>query len=94
MDLTTWCLVVIYIGYWRFVDSLLWDVESTLKFDYKGVNIPMGPNGTRFELICLVGMDYEAQIDSRFIFMHKGILVITQGCIGVSEQGIWIGVID
>ena len=54
----------------------------------------MGPNGTRFELICLVGMDYEAQIDSRFIFMHKGILVITQGCIGVSEQGIWIGVID
>ena len=26
--------------------------------------------------------------------MHKSILVITQGCIGDNEQGIWFGLID
>ena len=26
--------------------------------------------------------------------MYKGILIITQGCIRVSEQGLWIGLID
>ena len=40
-----------------------------------------------FELIYLVGMDYDDQIGSRFTFMHKGILVIVQGYTGVSEQG-------
>ena len=45
----------------------------------------MGPNGPRFDLIYLVGMDYEGQINSRFTLVHKGTLVITQGCIGVSE---------
>ena len=54
----------------------------------------MGLNGPRSELIYLVGMGYEGQIDSRFTFMHKGILVIMQSCIGVSEQGLWIGLID
>ena len=47
----------------------------------------MGPNGPRSELIYLVGMGYEGQIGSRFTFVHKSVLVITQGCIGVSEQG-------
>ena len=28
------------------------------------------------------------------LFMHKGVLVIMQGCIRVSKQGHWIGLID
>ena len=40
----------------------------------------MGPSGPRFKFIYLVGMDYEGQIDFRFTFVHKGILVIVQGC--------------
>ena len=64
------------------------DVESTLKLDYKGSGILMGPNGPRFELIYLVGMGYEGRISSRFTFVHKGVLVIMQGCTGVSKQGL------
>ena len=45
----------------------------------------MGPDGPRFELKYLVGMDYEGQIGSRFTFVHKCILVITQGCTQLSE---------
>ena len=37
----------------------------------------MGPSGPRFELIYLVGIDYEDWIDFRFTFVHKGVLVIT-----------------
>ena len=48
----------------------------------------MGPNGPHFKFIYLVGIDYEGWSDSKFTFVHKGILVITQGCIGVSEQGL------
>ena len=48
----------------------------------------MGPSGSYSKLIYLVGMGYESRIDFRFTFMHKGILVVTQGCIGVSEQGL------
>ena len=58
--------------------------------DSKGANIPMGPNGSYFEFIYLVGMGYEGRIDSRFTFVHIGILLITQDCIGVSEQSLWI----
>ena len=50
----------------------------------------MGPNGPYSELIYFVGMDYESWIGSKFTFVHKGVLVITQGCIGLSEQGLWI----
>ena len=39
-------------------------------------------------------MGYEGRIGSKFTFVHKGILVIMQGCIGVSEQGLWIGLMD
>ena len=49
---------------------------------------PMGPNSPRSELIYLVGMDYEVRIGFRFTFVHKGILVIMQDCIGVSEQAL------
>ena len=44
--------------------------------------------GPCFEVIYFVGMDYEGRIGSRFIFVHKQILVIMQGCIGVSEKGL------
>ena len=47
----------------------------------------MGPSGPYFEFIYLVRMSYKGQIDSMFTFVHKGVLVITQYCIGVSEQG-------
>ena len=46
----------------------------------------MGPNGPCFELIYLVGTDYEDWIDSKFTLVHKAVLVIMQDCIGVSEQ--------
>ena len=54
----------------------------------------MGPNGPRSELIYLAGTDYKSWIDSRFTFVHKGVLVIKQGCIRVSEQALWIRLID
>ena len=47
----------------------------------------MAPNGPCSKLIYFVGMDYKSQIGSRFTFVHKGILIITQGYIKVSEQG-------
>ena len=54
----------------------------------------MGSNGHRSELIYLVGMGYEDWIDSRFTFVNKGVLVITHGCIGVNEQGLYIRIIN
>ena len=54
----------------------------------------MGLSGPHSELIYLVGMDYEGWIGSRFTFMHKGVLIITQGCTRVSEQGLQIKLID
>ena len=54
----------------------------------------MGSNGPYFKLIYLFSTDYEGQIGSRFTFVHKGVLVIIQGCTGLSEQGLWIRLID
>ena len=54
----------------------------------------MGPCGLRFELIYLVGTDYEGQISFKFTFVHKSILVVTQDCTWVSERGLQIGLID
>ena len=54
----------------------------------------MGPSSLHSELIYLVGMGYENRIGFRFTFVHKGVLVITQGYIGVSKQGLQIGLID
>ena len=48
----------------------------------------MGPNGPHFELLYFVGIGYEGWIDSKFTFVHKGILVIMQGCTRVSEWGL------
>ena len=63
----------------------MWDIESTLELDYEGTSILMGPSGPCFELIYLVGTDYEVWIGFRFTFVHKDILVIMQGCTKVSE---------
>ena len=48
----------------------------------------MGLSGPRFELIYHGNMIYEGWISSMFTLVHKGILVIMQGCIGDSEQGL------
>ena len=65
-----------------------WDVESTSKLDFEEVDITMSPNGPRSELIYLVGIGYESWIDSTFTFVHKGVLIIIQGCTRLSEQGL------
>ena len=54
----------------------------------------MGPNGPRFELIYHDDIVYEGWINSRFILVYKGILVILNGCIEDNEQGLWFGLID
>ena len=62
--------------------------------DSKGASTPMDPSGTLFELIYHDDMIYESLIDFRFILVHKGVLIIMQGCIGDNEQGLYIGLID
>ena len=62
-------------------------MESTSKLDYEEVSTPMSLSDPYSKLIYLFGTSYEGWIDSKFIFVHKDILVIMQGCIGVSEQG-------
>ena len=57
-------------------------MESTSELDYKGVN------GPRSELLYHDGTVYEGWIRSRFIFVHKGVLVIMQSCIGDNKQGL------
>ena len=54
----------------------VYDVESTLKLDFEGINTPMGLDGPRSELIFLVSTGYKGHIGSKFTFVHKGILVI------------------
>ena len=67
---------------------------TTLELNSKGVSASMGFNGPLRKLKYFFGMGYEDWIGYRFTFVHKGILVITQCCIGVCEQGLWIGLID
>ena len=62
--------------------------------NYEGANTPMVPSGPYSELMYHDDMVYEGWIDSRFIFVHKDILIISQGCIKDNEQGIWFGLID
>ena len=54
----------------------------------------MGPSDLHSKHIYFVSIGYEGQIGSRFTFMHKGILVITRCHIRVSEQDLWIELID
>ena len=74
------CLVVIYIRYWSVVDSLQWNVESNLELDFEGVSTFMSFSGLDSKLIYYDDTIYESWIDSRFTLLHKGVLVITQGC--------------
>ena len=50
----------------------------------------MGPSGSGFELIFLIGMAYESWMGFQFTFVHKGVLVM-QGCTRISEWYLWIG---
>ena len=54
----------------------------------------MGLNGPYFELIYHDDIVYEGWIDTWFTLVHKGILVIMQGCTRDNEQVFWIGLID
>ena len=54
----------------------------------------MGLNGPHFELIFLDDMVYESCMGFQFTFVHKGVLVITLGYRRISEQYIWIGLVD
>ena len=45
----------------------------------------MGPNSSYFELKYHDDTIYECLINIWFIFVHKGVLVIMQSCIGDSE---------
>ena len=54
----------------------------------KGASTPTGPGGLCFELIYHNGTVYKGWIDSKFTLLHKGVLVIIQGCIGDSEQSL------
>ena len=74
------CLIVIYIRHQSAVDYLQWDIESTLKLDCKGANDLMGPSCPYSELKYHDDTIYEGYISSWFTLVHKGILVITQGC--------------
>ena len=62
--------------------------------DYEGVSTPMGPNGRLFKPIYHDNIVYNGWIGFRFTLVHKDIMIIMQGCIGDSEQGLWIGLID
>ena len=55
--------------------------------DSEGASTSIGTFSAHFEFIYLVGIGYEGRISSRFTFMHKSVLGITQGCTRVSEQG-------
>ena len=48
----------------------------------------MGPSGPRSNIIYLIDTGYEGRTSSRFTFVHKGILVIMQVYIDVSDQGL------
>ena len=71
-----------------------WDIEWTSKLDSEGANSPMGLNGPYSKLIYHDDMVYEGYINSKFTLVHKGILVIMQGCTRDSEQGLYIRLID
>ena len=88
------CLIIIYIVYQSGINCLQWNVESTSELDFERVGTPMGFNGPHSEHIYHDDTIYKGWIGSKFTIMHKDVLVITQDCIGDSEQILWIGLID
>ena len=68
------CLIVIYKGYWRIVNSLQCDVESTSELDYEGANTTMGFDGSNFELKYNIDIVYEGWIGSWFTLIYKDVV--------------------
>ena len=64
-------LIIIYIKYQSTVNSLKWDIESILEFDYEGASTPMGPSDPCFELIILDDTVYKDLMSFQFTFVHK-----------------------
>ena len=58
---------------------------TTLELNSKGVSASMGFNGPLHKLKYFFDMGYEGWIGYRFTFVHKGILVIMQGCTRISQ---------
>ena len=56
--------------------------------DYKETSTSMVPNGPCYELIYHDDIVYKGWIGSKFTLVHKGVLVIMQGYIRDSEQGL------
>ena len=54
----------------------------------------MSPNDPHFELIFFDDIVYEDWMSFQFTFVHKGVLVIVQGCTRISKWYLWIGLID
>ena len=54
----------------------------------------MDPSGPRFELIFLIGTTYEGWMDFQLSFVHKGVLLITQDCIEISDWYLQTGLVD
>ena len=79
---------------WEFNWFSIVSVELTFKLNYEGASALMGPSSSHFELIYIVGTCYKGWIDFRFTVVENDVLVIMQGCKGVSEQGLSIGLID
>ena len=86
--------VVIYIGYQNAIDSLQWNVELISELNYGGASNPVGLSGLHSKLMYHDDIVYEGQIGSKFILVHKGTLIITQGYIDDNEQGLQIRLID
>ena len=69
-------------------DSLLWDIESTSELDFERATTSLDCNGPCSEFIYLVGTNYKGHIGSKLTFVYKGVLVTTQDCTRISEQGL------
>ena len=54
----------------------------------------MGLSGPHSELIFLDDTVYEGWMSFQFTFVHKGIFVIVQGCIGMSEWYLYTQLTD
>ena len=77
--------VTIYEG-WIFFSGMLNQLQNWI--------LRIGLSDPHSNLIYHDDTIYEGLIDSRFILVHKCVLVITQGYIGDNEQGLYIGLID
>ena len=51
----------------------------------------MSPNGPYSSSYAMLAWSMKVGLPFWFTFVHKVILVITQGCIGVDEQHLWMG---